>query len=189
MIPMNEKEKMLAGEKFDPSSKELLADKFAARQVCLAYNECESAENLEKLRNLFAIAGENLFIKPPFRCDYGYNIFLGDNVFINFDCVFLDAGRISIGSNVKFGPKAMIFAVDHPIQARIRAENVNIPMNVTIGDNVWVGGGAIIMPGISIGENSIIGAGSIVTHDVPPNVIVAGNPAKIIKRLDEENAP
>ena len=177
---MSEKEKMLIGERYDASDIELMRDKKNARSVCKRYDEDENEVSLNALTSSFGKAGKGLFIKPPFRFDYGYQIFAGDNLFVNFDCVFLDAGKIVIGNNVKIGPKVMIFAVDHPKDPTERASNINIPKDVHIGDNVWIGGGAIIMPGVKIGDNAIVGAGSIVNKDVPNNAIVAGNPARII---------
>ncbi len=181
---MNEKDKMLTGQLYCGIDNALMKDKATARKICSRYNESIEDNKLREsiLSELFAKVGSNPIIKPPFKCDYGYNIYVGENFFANFDCVFLDAGKIIIGNNCKIGPKTMIFAVTHPIDSKTRADNINIPKDVIIGDDVWIGGGAIILPGINIGSSSIIGAGSVVTKDVPPHCVVAGNPAKIIKR-------
>ena len=131
----------------------------------------------------FGEVGEGVFIKPPFHCDYGTNIYIGKNFFANFDCVFLDAGKITIGDNCKFGPKVMILSVTHPVEPDARRDGINIPIDVTIGDDVWIGAGAIILPGVTIGNKAVIGAGSVVTKDVPESCVVAGNPAMIIRYL------
>ncbi len=180
---MTEKEKMMAGLKYKSGDDELMKDKASARVVCAKYNDSpeDTSIRAKLLSELFGKVGKDPLIKPPFRCDYGYNIFVGDNVFVNFDCIFLDAGKIVIGNNCQFGPKTMIFAVTHPIDPNERAEGFNLPYDVMIGDNVWVGGGAIIMPGVRVGANAVIGAGSVVTKDVPAGCVVAGNPARVIK--------
>jgi len=135
------------------------------------------------VKDLFGKTGKHLRIKPPFRCDYGYRIFVGENFFANFDCVFLDAGPIIIGDNTMIGPKTCIYASTHELDPEERKKGYTIPKEVRIGSNVWVGGQVSILPGVTIGDNCIIGAGSVVTKSFPDNVVIAGNPARIIKDL------
>ena len=183
---MTEREKMTNGQPFLTNDPQLMEDKAAARQLATAFNNSPEDEAVRKdlLKALFGSCGENIFIKPPFHCDYGYNIFIGDNFFANFDCVFLDAAPIKIGDNCMVGPKTCIYAIGHPLDAQARNNHVGIPAPVTIGDNVWIGGGVTILPGVSIGNNSVIAAASVVTQSVPDHVLVAGSPAKVIKQLE-----
>ena len=182
-----QKQKMLASEAFKTGDPELMADKKNARILAEKYNH-SSEEDLSYrkslLKELFGTCGENIFIKPPFHCDYGYQIFVGENFFANFDCVFLDAAPIEIGDNCMIGPKTCIYAISHPLDPIERRKGIGLPKKVTIGNNVWIGGGVTILPGVSLGNNVIVGAGSVVTKSFPDNVVIAGNPAKIIKKIE-----
>lgn len=181
-----EKEKMLNGETFKANDPELMENKKHARTLAEKYNhssEDDLSYRKSLLTELFGKCGEKIMIKPPFHCDYGYQIFVGENFFANFDCVFLDAAPIEIGNNCMIGPKTCIYAVTHPLDSEERQKGLNIPKQVSIGNNVWIGGGVTILPGISLGNNVIVGAGSVVTKSFPDNVVIAGNPAKIIKHL------
>ena len=182
---MDELERMLRGEEYFGSDEKLMKMKADTRRFCKLYNSSEEdqARRAELLSALFGEVGEGVFIKPPFHCDYGTNIYIGRNFFANFDCVFLDAGKITIGDNCKLGPKVMILSVTHPVEPDARRDGINIPIDVTIGDDVWIGAGAIILPGVAIGNKAVIGAGSVVTKDVPESCVVAGNPARIIRYL------
>lgn len=128
-------------------------------------------------------AGDNLWIQPPFYCDYGTNIITGEGVFFNFNCVVLDVMEVNIGSKTMFGPNVQIYTATHPLDYKIRNTGLEYAKPITIGENVWVGGSVVICPGITIGDNSIIGAGSVVTKSIPANVIAAGNPCKVIRNL------
>ena len=182
-----ERERMTNGESFFTNDPQLMEDKKNARILCSRFNSSPEDESLRKalLKQLFGHCGERIAIKPPFHCDYGYNIFAGDDLFINFDCVFLDAAPIRIGEHCMIGPKTCVYAIGHPLDAESRREKIGIPKPVTIGDNVWIGGGVTILPGVSIGDSTVIAAASVVTKSFPDHVVIAGNPAKIIKNIEE----
>ena len=174
---------MLAGELYDALDAELVAARGRARDLCQALNatrEAEQAERRSILRELFGKGGDSVWMQPPFFCDYGTNIELGERVFFNFNCVVLDVSRVRIGSFTLFGPAVQIYTPMHPMDAaRRRKQEYGKP--VEIGDDVWVGGGAIILPGVRIGARAVIGAGSVVTRDVPEGMFAAGNPCRVIR--------
>lgn len=177
----SEKEKMLAGELYRASDPELVADHAESAAWMAIYNTSLSlpAETrLKLLHQRFGAVGNNSVILPPFHCDYGSNIFVGENVFVNFNCVILDVCKVSIGDGTQIGPAVQIYAADHPRDVQTRHDGLEFGKPVTIGNNVWIGGGAIILPGITIGDDAIVGAGSVVTRDVPKGATVLGNPAR-----------
>ena len=185
-----EREKMTAEEPFCTNDSQLMKDKKNARTLAEQYNHTTEEDNelrQELLHQIFGKCGEKIFIKPPFHCDYGYNIFLGENFFANFDCVFLDAAPITIGKNCLIGPQTGIYAVGHPLDVENRNAGIGVPKAVTIGDNVWTGGHVTILPGVTLGNNCVVGGGSVVTKSFPDNVVIAGNPARIIRHLDEKS--
>src|SRR5688572_1092088 len=178
-----EKDKMLAGELYDPLDKQLMDERIKARLLLKELNvsgEDELQQREQILKHLLPNAGIGLWLQPPFYCDYGGNIILGEKVFFNFNCVVLDVAQVTIGSRTIFGPNVQIYTATHPLNYLERASGLELGKPISIGDDVWVGGGAIICPGVKIGHRSIIGAGSIVTRDVPDDVIAAGNPCRII---------
>ena len=180
-----EKEKMLAGELYDPLDPELEAGRHQARELCRLLNasgEDGTAERRELLDALFG-AATDVWLQPPFHCDYGSNITLGRKVFFNFNCVVLDVARVSIGNHVLFGPAVQVYTALHPVDAAERRKGLESGMPISIGDDAWIGGGAIICPGVSIGARSVIGAGSVVTRDIPEDVFAAGNPCRVIRPL------
>ncbi|WP_138472890.1 sugar O-acetyltransferase [Poseidonocella sp. HB161398] len=148
-----------------------------------ATGTADEAERTDLLGALLGQMGESVVIKPVLRCDYGYNISIGARTFINYDCTFLDCSTIAIGEEVQIAPNVQIYTATHPLDAATRRSGVEYALPVRIGDGAWIGGGAIVCPGVSIGENSVIGAGSVVTKDIPPNVLAAGNPARVIRQL------
>ncbi|MGH8175435.1 MAG: sugar O-acetyltransferase [Steroidobacter sp.] len=178
----NEREKMLAGELYDASAAEIQADQRATMQWLLRYN-ASSGESDERrralLRERFAEVGEGVVVRPPFHCDYGFNIRLGSGVFLNFNCVILDVVAVTIGSGTQVGPAVQIYAADHPRDLAVRRQGLEFGRPVKIGRNVWIGGAAIILPGVTIGDDAIIGAGSVVTRDVVAGATVMGNPARV----------
>lgn len=180
-----EREKMLAGELYDPGDPELVAGRERARDLCWALNATREAEQEERrtiLRGLFGAGGDTVWMQPPFFCDYGSHIDLGERVFFNFNCVVLDVCPVRIGSFTLFGPAVQIYTAMHPWDAeQRRREEFGAP--VEIGSDVWVGGGAIILPGVTIGSRAVIGAGSVVTRSVPDGVFAAGNPCRVIREI------
>ena len=183
-----EKEKMLQGELYDASDQVLRTERLHARKLTRLYNQTEETDFEARntlLRQLFGSLGDHICLEPPFHCDYGYNIHVGENFYANFDCVMLDICRITIGKNCALAPGVHIYTATHPLDAILRSQGAEYGKPVTIGDNVWIGGRAVINPGVTIGHNVVIASGSIVTKDVPDNVVVAGNSAKIIKYLDQ----
>jgi maltose O-acetyltransferase len=175
-----EKQKMLAGELYRPDD-ELGADQAAAKAWMVRYNAALAAPVSERhalLCERLARVGKGAVIRPPFHCDYGYNISLGDGVFLNFNCVILDVVEVTVGDGTQIGPAVQIYAADHPRDAETRKTGLEFGRPVRIGKDVWIGGGAILLPGVTIGDGAVIGAGSVVTRDVGPGVTVAGNPAR-----------
>jgi maltose O-acetyltransferase len=177
-----EKEKMLAGELYDAGDAELQAELAATQRWLVRYNATLGAAPAERralLLERLALVGEGAMVRPPFHCDYGRNIRLGAGVFLNFNCVILDVVAVSIGDGTQIGPAVQILAADHPRDPAARAAGLEFGRPIRIGRNVWIGGGAIILPGISIGDDALIGAGSVVTRDVPPGATAFGNPARL----------
>jgi maltose O-acetyltransferase len=184
----SEKEKMLAGEMYDPLDPVLCTERQRARDLCQLLNatrEDQQDERKQIMRDLFG-QDSDVWLQPPFFCDYGTNLVLGSKVFFNFNCVVLDVMRVEIGDNVLFGPSVQIYTATHPISAEERRTWKEFAKPVTIGSDVWVGGGAIICPGVTIGSRSVIGAGSVVTRNIPDDVFAAGNPCRVIRSLGEQ---
>lgn len=185
-MPKTEKEKMLAGELYHSADPELVAARLSARALCQALAmlapDAPEAERSALLARLFG-AATNAYVTPPFFCDYGSNIRLGDNVYFNFNCVILDVASVSIGNNVLFGPAVQVYTATHPMSAAERRSGMEFAKPIRIGNDVWLGGGAIVCPGVTIGDGSVIGAGSVVVRDVPAGVFAAGNPCRVIRAL------
>ncbi|RWU23470.1 maltose acetyltransferase [Pseudomonas alkylphenolica] len=180
-MSLSEKQKMLTGQLYHASCPELQAEQIANKHWMQRYNN--SAELLNEQRHgllleHFAAAGDGAVIRPPFHCDYGYNIRVGRNVFMNFNCVILDVCPVNIGDDCQIGPAVQIYTADHPLDPALRRSGLESGRPVTIGSNVWIGGGAIILPGVTVGNDAVIGAGSVVTRDVPAGATVVGNPAR-----------
>ena len=180
----SEKEKMLAGELYRASDPELVRERLRCRSLLHAFNtQPDEDERLTILRALLGGIGIGSFIQPPFACDYGTNITIGDDVFINFNAVVLDCAAVTIGDGTQIGPGVQLRAADHPRDAETRRDLLELARPISIGANVWIGGAAIVLPGVSVGDDSIIGAGSAVTRDVPSGVLAVGNPCRVVRAL------
>jgi maltose O-acetyltransferase len=181
-----EKQKMLAGELYLASDPELALEHQRACRVLRLYNETIEGEvelREQLLYDLLGQIGANPRIAPPFYCDYGSNIKGGNHLYLNYGCVILDCNAVYLGDNLLCGPYVQIYTAYHPVEPQIRQTQQELAAPVKIGNNVWIGGGAIICPGVTIGDNTTIGAGSVVTHDIPANVVAVGNPCRIIREL------
>lgn len=183
-----EKEKMLAGELYNAGDPQLVEERRRARRLTREYNsttEDEWDRRKKILKELIGSFEGFLAIEPPFYCDYGSNIHCGKNVFFNFNCIVLDVNRVEIGDNVLFGPNVQIYSATHPVDYKERSTGLELGKPIKIGSGVWVGGSAVICPGVTIGDRTVIGAGSVVTKDIPSGVFAAGNPCKVIRVLEE----
>ncbi|HEY9507650.1 MAG TPA: sugar O-acetyltransferase [Gemmatimonadales bacterium] len=183
----SERRKMTAGELYDPMDPELAAGRDRAREMCLALNATQPTQRDERrriLRQLFAAGGGSVVLEPPFFCDYGFNVELGERVFFNFNCVILDVCPVRIGSFTLFGPAVQILTPMHPLDA-VQRRGKEYGKPIEIGSDVWVGGGALILPGVRVGSRTVIGAGSVVTRDLPEGVLAAGNPCRVIREITE----
>jgi maltose O-acetyltransferase len=183
----SEKDKMLAGQLYDPLDPELVRARQRARDLCQDLNATREADQETRhriVKELFAAGGESVWMQPPFYCDYGSNIFLGERVFFNFNCVVLDVCQVKIGDFTLFGPAVQIYTATHPMNAELRRTQ-EFGKPIEIGSDVWVGGGTIICPGVKIGSGSVIGAGSVVTRDIPAGSFAAGNPCRVIREITE----
>ncbi|MBO4247810.1 acetyltransferase [Halomicrobium sp. IBSBa] len=181
----SELEKMLAGEAYDPSDPELVAGRNRASELTRAYNETPpdaGKRRQELLDELFGTVGEAT-VEPPIRCDYGFNVHVDDGFYANFDCVLLDVCEITFGEHCLLGPAVHVYTATHPLDAAERADGLEMGEPVTVGDHVWIGGQAVLTPGVTVGDRAVVAAGAVVTDDVPSDVVVAGNPATVVKEL------
>lgn len=184
-----QREKMLRGELYDPLDPQLCAERRRARLLFKALNDTTDEQQEERARlikELLPGAAGSVWLEPPFYCDYGSNITLGERVFFNFNCVILDVAPVRIGSRVMCGPAVQIYAATHPLNAVERSSGRELGKPVEIGDDVWLGGDAIVCPGVRIGARSVIGAGSVVTKDIPADVFAAGNPCRVVREIGAE---
>ncbi|MDO4536074.1 MAG: sugar O-acetyltransferase [Clostridium perfringens] len=185
---MREKERMLQGKLYMAQGEALKEDYKKSRRLTRLFNnttEEQKEYRTELLKELFKSTGEKLYVEPPFRCDYGCNISIGENFYANYDCIILDVCNVNIGNNVFFAPRVNIFTAGHPICAQVRNTMLEFGKPVTIGNNVWVGGNTVINPGVTIGNNVVIGSGSVVTKDIPDNVIAVGNPCRVLREITD----
>ncbi|GLF96047.1 sugar O-acetyltransferase [Streptomyces yaizuensis] len=178
------KERMLAGDWYLPDDAELAADTLRRDELCAAYGAAAREDRNAILAELFASVGEDVRIRPPFFCDYGYGITVGDRTFMNVGAVLLDTAPITIGSDVQIGPNVQLLTPAHELDTERRRAGWEKGLPITIGDNVWLGGGVIVCPGVTIGENTVVGAGSVVAKDLPAGVLAVGNPARVVRALD-----
>lgn len=182
----SEREKMVAGEAYRPADGELSALRLRARRLCREFN-LSSPDDLARrqgiVRELFGAVGAGFEIEPDFRCDYGWNIRAGDNLFMNFGCVVLDVCPVTIGDNAFFGPGVHIYTATHPLDPVERASGVESGRPVVIGCDVWIGGHATVCPGVTLGDGAVVGAGAVVTRDVPARSVAVGSPARVVRRV------
>lgn len=187
---MTDWEKMQAGEIYNDFAEDLFNRRVWAKKLFRAYNRLDDSE-VEKrgdiMRKLFKSVGKNVWIEPDFRCEFGQNITIGDNVYINFGCVILDCGQVTIGSGTLIGPNVGLFSGNHTIDPAERAAGGLIPKPINIGSRVWLCGNVSVVPGVSIGDGSVIGAGSVVTCDIPSGVVAAGNPCRVLRKITEKD--
>lgn len=187
MTMRTEREKMLAGELYNCTDPDLDAERQVVKAALRLYNQTETwGERRPLLEHLLGQIGQNTIIEPPFYCVYGNNIYLGDHVYLNILCTILDCGEVRIGSHVMLGPSVQIYTAAHHLQAELRIQGLEVAKPVVIEDNVWIGGAAILLPGVRIGRNAVVGAGAVVSRDVPENTIVVGNPARVVREIEQE---
>jgi maltose O-acetyltransferase len=181
-----EKEKMLAGEIYNILDPDLEAERQKTKELVRLYNLTESvSERQTILQQLVGQIGQNSIIEPPFNCSYVQNIHIGDHVYLNFMCTILDNNEVHIGHHVMIGPIVQIYTAAHPLQVEARIRGWEVAKPIVIEDNVWLGGGAILLPGVRIGRNVVVGAGAVVSRSVPANTVVAGNPARVIREIEQ----
>lgn len=185
-----DKEKMLAQKLYMAGVGELATDNKKSRMLTRLFNHTTEEQweyRTELLQQLLESAGKNVFIEPPFRCDYGCHITIGNNFYANYDCIIIDVAKVKIGNNVFFGPRVGVYTAGHPIDPDVRNTLLEFGKEITIGNDVWIGANAVINPGVTIGNNVIIGSGSVVTKDIPDNVIAVGNPCKVLRAITAED--
>lgn len=184
-----EREKMVAGERYDPTDRELIAARQDARRLASIYNDTDPTatdRRADILDSLFGSAGANTYVEPPFRCDYGFNVHVGEDFYANFGCVFLDVCPIRFGDECMLGPGVHIYTATHSVDADERTAGTEFGAPVEVGDRVWIGGRAVLNPGVTVGDDSVVAAGAVVVDDVPEGVVVGGNPARVIRDLDSK---
>lgn len=181
----SEKEKMLAGELYSAADEELVRDRDYARNLTFEFNHTKPSEKQlrQDILKQLIVAKGSFYVEAPFNCDYGYNIQVGDNFYANYGCIILDVNKVSIGDHVLLAPNVQIYTAAHPIDPLLRLSGKEFAKPVNIGNNIWIGGGAIICPGVKIGNNVTVGAGSVVTKDIPDNVVAVGNPCRVIRGI------
>lgn len=185
-----EKQKILDGDLYFSFGEELFNERQFAKEIIFDFNNLRPQEvekRNELLKKLLGSYGEKFFIEPPFRCDYGYNISIGENFYSNYNLVVLDCAKVTIGDNVLIGPNVNLFAAGHPVDVDLRLKEFEYAFPINIGDNVWIGGGVTINAGVNIGDGTVIASGSVVTKDIPANVVAGGNPCKVIRKIDEND--
>ncbi|MEV1145214.1 sugar O-acetyltransferase [Micromonospora sp. NPDC049799] len=181
------KDRMLAGEPYIADDPAIIADLGRAARLMHRFNTSSPDDppgRLAVLRELLGELGEDTWIRPPFHCDYGGNIRIGPRSFVNYQAVFLDVAAITIGADVQIGPNVQLLTPTHPVEPEPRRAKWESARPITLADNVWLGGGVVVLAGVTVGENTVVGAGAVVTRDLPPNVVAVGNPARPVRRLD-----
>lgn len=189
---MTEKEKCHNGMLYDANyDEELLRERDLCKDICYEYNSIRPSMKKERekiIRKLFGRTGKSFLIEQPFFCDYGYNIEIGENFYMNVNCVILDGAKVVFGDNVFIAPNCGFYSAGHPLDVEQRNKGLEYAYPIRIGNNVWIGAGVSVLPGVSIGDNSVIGAGSVVNKDIPSGVLAVGNPCKVIRELDPDES-
>lgn len=185
-----ERDKMVAEEPYNVQDPQLIADRLRAQKLFNELNQTtlnDLDRNAAIAKELFGSTGEKIEVRPNFSCDYGYNIHVGENFFANWDCLLLDTCPINIGNNALLAPRVQMYSASHPFDIELRNNWIGTGASINIGDNCWIGGGAIIVPGVTLGNNVIVGAGSVVTKSFGDNVVIAGNPARIVRKMNPDS--
>ncbi len=183
---MTEKEKMLNGLIYDADDKELVSDRMKCKDLCYEYNNTKPSDIKKRdeiIKKILGKTGEKVWIEPNFWCDYGYNITVGENFYANHNLVILDCIKVTFGDNCFIAPNCSFYTPNHPLDVESRNKGLEYEKPVTVGNNVWIGGNTVVLPGVSIGDNTVIGAGSVVIKDIPSGVLAFGNPCKVIKKI------
>lgn len=185
----SEKEKMISGQPYKAEDPVLVNERAIAKEILFDVNNCRPKETVKKndlLKKLLGKTQKNFYFEPPFRCDYGYNIEIGDNFYANYNLIILDCAKVIIGNNVFIAPNVGIYTAGHPLHYHLRNQQFEYALPITIGNNVWIGGNVVINPGIKIGDSSVIGSGSVVTKDIPDGVLAFGNPCKVSRQISAD---
>ncbi|WP_317347946.1 sugar O-acetyltransferase [Pusillibacter faecalis] len=185
---MTERERMLSGQLYDAGDETLTAARGRAKRLTWRYHQLDPTDwdsRTQILQELLGHLGEDSWIEPPFRCDYGTQISIGDHFFANYDCIFLDVAPITIGNRVMFGPRVCLYTAGHPLDAATRNTGLEFGKPIAIGDDVWLGGNVVVLPGVTIGAGTVVAAGSVVRRDLPPHVLAAGNPCQVLRPITE----
>ena len=185
---MTERERMLSGQLYDAGDETLTAARGRAKRLTWRYHQLDPTDwdsRTQILQELLGHLGEDSWIEPPFRCDYGTQISIGDHFFANYDCIFLDVAPITIGNRVMFGPRVCLYTAGHPLDAATRHTGLEFGKPIAIGDDVWLGGNVVVLPGVTIGAGTVVAAGSVVRRDLPPHVLAAGNPCQVLRSITE----
>lgn len=183
---------MLSGKAYKAFEQQLVEERQYAKELLFDFNNLRPSALEERqaiISKLLAQTGEHFYVEPPFRCDYGYNIQIGNHFYSNYNFIVLDCAPVTIGDHAFIGPNVSLFTAGHPIHKELRNQEYEYAFPITIGNSVWIGGNVVVNPGITIGDNVVIGSGSVVTKDIPSNVFAAGNPCKVIKELTDEDKP
>ena len=183
---MNEKEKMILGELYYANNEELIKEREKAKDLCYKYNNLKPSQEKERkkvLKKLLGNTKENFLIEQPFICDYGYNIEIGENFYSNHNLIILDGNKVKFGDNVFIAPNCSFYTAGHPLGVETRNRGLECAKPIEVGNNVWIGGNVVVLPGVKIGDNVVIGAGSVVTKNIPSNVLAVGNPCKVIREI------
>ena len=189
---MTERERMLSGQLYDAGDETLTAARGRAKRLTWRYHQLDPTDwdsRTQILQELLGHLGEDSWIEPPFRCDYGTQISIGDHFFANYDCIFLDVAPITIGNQVMFGPRVCLYTAGHPLDAATRNTGLEFGKPIAIGDDVWLGGNVVVLPGVTIGAGTVVAAGSVVSRDLPPHVLAAGNPLQVLRPITEADRP